>query len=1467
MLRWIKRIVFGLVAVVAIVVVGTIVFFNTNYGRDKLRGEIETKLADTFAFGATVGHVDGTPFGELVLHAVVINGPDGKPAISIGTLHVRMRLVDLMVKDVRLGEVLAEDVDIQVRRDAQGRFQVTQLLKQHVQAVGPPPPATKPTWNIDMPSIELRRAHVLVDTGSPDLQIVNLDAVDATATAHLPADGARTVTLKLAATWRERAGAPVEIEASARDTVEMLTVPSLAVRVGGVALTAAKLEIVMRDDKLPLVGGGLQITAPAAAVAALLPRILLPADVVLSLSATRGELSTIGIHGTIGPTPITADLVADVDHRHATGKLVAGDLDLAALTRGKVIAVAGGAVDFDVALGAAGMLPTANLVVTGHGTFEDLPRADFTASVSTAGQRISTRVTATGAAAATIEADLDRTAEGLVLERSHVVASGNPPRGPLHGAVAVDLAIHGELLPAQDLAVTGTITGSHLRMQDLSVASAHIAVNATGLPHAPRGTGSAQLVQLVSGSMQLGALEVTAATRADDKIAVQLVSHPLVAPWLVELAALVTPPARDGTIVVDLGAHHVRAGTAGDWTGSGGRVAIGPARIDLAGLRSTSAEGNLAVSGSFARATGDLGAQLDLESFALGALQRGYGGLVSGHVTAARRGGSWSGDADVKGTGVVVAGKPPVDLAAKIAAKPGSVTLTGTASSKGYGAVKLALDLAAPARLDDVAAWQRSSRSSIRSAKLALEGIDLARVAPLANQEASGRLDGEIDLTATTVGGALHVVNLQSPLLRGVRSANVDLALAQAKPDEIDPTLTVALADLGKLTVTAQLAVPQRIFDPKAWGLDSVRGATLQTDRFAIDPAMLDRLHIASTLSGAATLHAEIGPGARTVTVTGDVTGVRATALAQALDLHVVAGLDAKGATAKVSVSAKGVALVELDATAPATIEKLRTDPKAIPITGTIALPKAPAAKLLALLGRSEITAGTVDGKVDIAGTIGKPTLHAKLVAANLEMPPGPGGKPVAKLQQLAIDATWADGAGDLTIDGSEVTGAKLAVKAHASPGALASGTATIVATHFDLTPLLVFAPGPAGGSRATLDANLTMKGLDPRTAQLLGELHVANGRIPIAPTVGTLRDAKIDIVVHEHDIAVTTTGKLGAGDVKLTGSIALDGASLTGGKATITLRKVSPIGQIEPVIDADIAATLSHKDDTWNADLVVDHGLVKVSTKQGEKLKEIGNPVDLTVGRGKQPAKPTVTTPPAQPIFIAKLTLHDTKVESGDFRTVIRGTLTASADASHVGLVGTVEAIGGDVDLFDQRYKIETAIVSFDGSTDPTILVRITHDFPDVETVTQVHGRLSKPELELSANPNQYTQSQLLGFLLGGEPSGDPRSASAQDRATGAGASLIAGQLAGYVKKALPFDIDVIRYEAATIDNSSAITVGTWVSHTLFLAFRQHLESRPDENSGEATAEYWLTKRLEVEGTAGDRGYDGIDLIWRKRF
>jgi translocation and assembly module TamB len=289
-------------------------------------------------------------------------------------------------------------------------------------------------------------------------------------------------------------------------------------------------------------------------------------------------------------------------------------------------------------------------------------------------------------------------------------------------------------------------------------------------------------------------------------------------------------------------------------------------------------------------------------------------------------------------------------------------------------------------------------------------------------------------------------------------------------------------------------------------------------------------------------------------------------------------------------------------------------------------------------------------------------------------------------------------------------------------------------------------------------------------------------------------------------------------------------------------------------------------------------HTVVVIPDAQGQPLDPIGPPTDMRYGpkpavAARPTSEPTQKAPPPHPLLVAKVELVDVAVESSDARGVVAGTVEVSLGAAQVGgsslgVVGDLHAEHGTVMLFDRRYQLDRAAMQFDGSIDPRLDVRIVYDFPDVTTMTEIHGRLSKPELALSSEPGVYSQGELLGFLLGGEPNGDPsQTQSASSKVSGAGVGLVANKIGGVFKKALPVDIDVLKYDAATASNSAAITVGKWLTHTLFLAYRQHLEVRPDENTVEGNAEYYIRPRLMLLGTAGDRGYDGLDLLWRKRW
>jgi hypothetical protein len=1532
-MRWVKRIALALVALVVLGIAGVFAFLHTDYGREQVRSIGNDQLNSLFTGGGTIGKVDGSPFGDLILRDVVINGPDNKPAITVKELRVRVGLVNLVKHDIVLRDIAAEDVDVAIKRNPDGSFEMANLLKPSEPT---DKPETKSAWNIDLSDVDVVRAHLMIDTGTQDVGVVDLDDVVIHANAHLDRDGTKSGALRIAATWRQKT-APVSIVATARDDAETAQAKHLEVSVGGVSIAASDLHYIKASHHFT---GKLVVAAPKAAVDNLLPRLQLPGDVGLTVEAStaHGAMIPIALNGHVGTASLTADLQADLDALHATGKLSTSELDLAMLTRGKIVATGALAATFDVAKGAAGELPRATANITAHGTYETIPRVDLTAELTTGGQSLSAKLDTSGPVKAKIAAALTRMGDGFHLDRSSIVASVADPeaasggKAPVHGMIEVSATASGALSPP-DLAVKATVNGQHVKIQDLSIATLAVSIDGTHLPSQPHGTANVKLTDIIKGEIQLGMLVLDARDRSDGKIAVNLTSTPKQDPWLIELAALVTPPGRGDTITVDLGKHRVRAGNRSEWTGDGGKIVVDPREFSLANFSTKSGDGSIAASGSMDRKTGDIAAKLDVDKLALAVLGPRYLGQVSVHADV-KKAATLSGTVDITGTGialdepglprrgsatewqrgVVDKTHPPVDLAVKLVAKPRSVTVDAKASSPKLGAATVDLDLVAPSDVTDVVAWRRAGRDAIRTAKIAVSNVDLNQVAIVLAQpvdrivlvpdnmkvlghlyaytrpkdatpvtvlkpQMAGRLDGEFTLTPTTAKGDFKIQKLEIPQVRGLGQVTAELAIDSPTPKQIVPTITISAPQIGTVTTRAELAMPNNIFDANEWqklGIKALHTATLRTTVISFDPAMLQRFGIQSSLRGRARVSVDLGEGLSTVKVVGDVADLRGSPIAQPVGAHLELNLVGKTTTAKLVMTTGGgrTTLLTVDAKVPLTIDELRVNPGALataPLEGTIEMKQTSAPALLAAFGRNEVTKGTLDAKVVLTGTIVQPKLVAHIAAQDLQSTPSALNQPTPVLKQLTLDATYDGNKATLKLLGDEGNGGTLDVEANLDPRELKAGTAMIKAKAFDMKPLLAFAPDPGNGAKGILDANLTVKGLDPTTAQITGELHLKNARMPIAPNVGTMRDGTVDVKIDDKQIVLAATGKLGHGDLKLDGTIELAGTNLSGGQAVLTLHKVSPIGAVEPEINAVITTKMSRQNEVWTADVVIDKGFVKIG-KSGEALKPVGMPSDMRLGGPKKQAPalskdgPNAPPPPAKPALIAKVTLKPVKVEASEFRTTVNGTLDVTVGET-MGVKGTIEASSGDLDLFDRRYRIERAAVMFDGTVDPNLEVRIVHDFSDVTTITEVRGRLSKPDLVLTSDPGLYSQTELLGFLLGGEPGGDPTSGTASDKAAALGSSIIANQIGGYVKKALPIDIDVIRYESATATSSAAITVGTWITHTLFFSVSQHLETRADENTDEGTLEYWFTRRLELELTAGDRNYDGVDLLWRKRY
>jgi len=237
----------------------------------------------------------------------------------------------------------------------------------------------------------------------------------------------------------------------------------------------------------------------------------------------------------------------------------------------------------------------------------------------------------------------------------------------------------------------------------------------------------------------------------------------------------------------------------------------------------------------------------------------------------------------------------------------------------------------------------------------------------------------------------------------------------------------------------------------------------------------------------------------------------------------------------------------------------------------------------------------------------------------------------------------------------------------------------------------------------------------------------------------------------------------------------------------------------------------------------------------------------------------------PVEPFLVMTLKIKPVTVTMPELRGDVTGDFKIAVGVDGASIDGKVEVQRGDIELLERRYRLRRAVVSFDGGFDPLLDVQVERDLPELTLYASITGRLSSPELKLSSDPPNYTQGQLLSFAI------SDTAASPGNETTDAASNLLAAvasqTLLSFITPILPVRLDVVAYEPASASTSRAFVFGRWITRKLLVLYRNRADPRPTENVNEAEAEYWINRRVLLEGVAGDRGVLGLDLLWTRRW
>ena len=704
--------------------------------------------------------------------------------------------------------------------------------------------------------------------------------------------------------------------------------------------------------------------------------------------------------------------------------------------------------------------------------------------------------------------------------------------------------------------------------------------------------------------------------------------------------------------------------------------------------------------------------------------------------------------------------------------------------------------------------------------------------------------------------------------------------------------------------LTARFAVPEHPFDLAGWsaigrrrGRDLLREAVATVDDVAFDPALLARLGILRSgtpppLSGHVSARLAVGAAARDARLAVDVSGVTGGPLRAPVSQHVE--LDAGPAGSHVHAELHGgpgaggraLDLGVLDGDVPMTVDRWLDEPAAVlraPLTASWTLPAIPLVPVLALLalpGRHQLEAGTLEGSATLRGTVATPVVpSARLVARGVRVAPRLGGRAPPELRALEVTATWGGASGTLAVHGSEATGGELHAVANGRPDALAAVTATADLARFDVAPIAAFLPGALASATGVVGGSAALR----PDGRFTGSLHVTGGALPLAAAIGTLRDATADLTSDGTALHARLHGRLGRGTIDVDASAPAD---LEAATARLELRGVSPIAALRPVISADLTAELHRDADRVRGEVTVADGAsIALPARAGATLLDPQVPSDLRL-IGAPATGPRGPAAPSHPWLVLDVKTRPIRFEARELHEGVGLTGTLHSDRLEVsigdtiGVTGVVQIDSDDVEILGRRYHIEPTRdgpsgLTFDGTIDPRVRIGMSYQFAALTLNVDVTGGSSKLDRPtFSSDPaGLYSQDQLFGFFLGGEPSTDAGSQN-RDQArlavTGAGTRVLSAHLGKQISKYLPVQVDALSCEpdpAGPSPPAGSCTVGKWLSDRLFVAYRQRLQPRPDENTGDAQLQYRIAARSCSRAPAATAGTYGADLLWRHRW
>ncbi|MCB1969226.1 MAG: translocation/assembly module TamB domain-containing protein [Geminicoccaceae bacterium] len=250
----------------------------------------------------------------------------------------------------------------------------------------------------------------------------------------------------------------------------------------------------------------------------------------------------------------------------------------------------------------------------------------------------------------------------------------------------------------------------------------------------------------------------------------------------------------------------------------------------------------------------------------------------------------------------------------------------------------------------------------------------------------------------------------------------------------------------------------------------------------------------------------------------------------------------------------------------------------------------------------------------------------------------------------------------------------------------------------------------------------------------------------------------------------------------------------------------------------------------------------------------EIGKGTDAAANRNRKPQRPA----PAYKLSLdidfqapSKLFVRGRGVESE-----WGGSLDITGTATNPSIAGSIDFRRGYVDFLDRRFDIRKGQISFSGDIIPNIEITAAAQGEQLVGVITITGPATKPDLELSSEPDR-PQDEILADLLFKRdissitPAQGLRLAAAVRTLEGGGPGTI-----GRLRDAVGLDT----LDVGSDDTGGATAkAGKYIADGVFLEVERGIAS----GSGKATVEIELTDNITVNTEVNENAQTGVGIEW----